>query len=500
MTMKFAQLKKRISVKYLSGIFSILLLSFASSSERDIPSNSVLPSQKQLDYQSMEVVGFIHFSMNTFTDKEWGYGDESPSLFDPKKLDAEQWVKAAKDAGIKELILTAKHHDGFCLWPSAYTEHSIKNSPYKSGKGDIVKEFTEACAKYGIKAGLYLSPWDRNHAGYGTTAYLTYYKNQLNELLTNYGKINEVWFDGANGGDGYYGGARETRKIDRKAYYPWKEIQEIVYRLQPDALIFSDAGPDIHWIGNERGIAGETCWSMLDRTKVAVGDADSDYLNTGDFFGTSWVIGQCDVSIRPGWFYHAKEDENFKTPSQLVDLYYKSIGRNAVFLLNIPPNRDGLFPEKDVASMKKFREILDKTFKDNFVSNAKVTATTVFSNSAKFNPGNITDGDLDSYWAAAGDKRQASLEIAVDSTRKFDRILLQEPVRLGQRIASFDIQLLRPGGWQTIASGTSIGFKRLLRITPIAGSKIRINIRDANNTPALSSFGIYKAAGGDTIF
>ena len=487
-------------MKYLPAILALLLFSHAGYSQSDIQPNKVVPSQKQLNYQSMEVVGFIHFNMNTFTDKEWGYGDESPALFDPKKLDAEQWVKAAKDAGIKELILTAKHHDGFCLWPSAYTEHSIKNSPYKNGKGDIVKEFTEACTKYGIKAGLYLSPWDRNHAGYSTLAYLIYYKNQLRELLSNYGKISEVWFDGANGGDGYYGGAKEIRKIDKKSYYPWKEIQEIVYRLQPEALIFSDAGPDIHWIGNERGIAGETCWSMLDRTQVAVGDADFDYLNRGDYYGTSWVIGQCDVSIRPGWFYHAREDENFKTPSQLVDLYYKSVGRNAVFLLNIPPNRDGLFAEKDVASMKNFREILDKTFKDNLVANAKVTATSVFSNSGKFSPGNMTDGDPESYWAAAGDKRQASLEIAIDSTKKFDRILLQEPVRLGQRIASFDLQLLHQGGWQTIASGTSIGFKRLLRITPIAGSKIRINIREANNTPALSNFGLFKAAGGDNVY
>ncbi|HEY5511933.1 MAG TPA: alpha-L-fucosidase [Prolixibacteraceae bacterium] len=479
----------------------LIFLFFVSTlyAQKEITPNKVVPSQKQLDYQSMEVVGFIHFNMNTFTDKEWGYGDESPTLFDPKKLDTEQWVKAAKDGGFKELILTAKHHDGFCLWPSAYTEHSIKNSPYKNGKGDIVKEFVEACAKYGIKAGLYLSPWDRNHAGYGTQDYLTYYKNQLRELLTNYGKITEVWFDGANGGDGYYGGAKETRKIDKKSYYPWEEIREIVYKLQPGASIFSDAGPDIHWIGNERGIAGETLWSMLDRTKVAVGDADSDYLNTGDFFGTSWVIGQCDVSIRKGWFFHTTDDETVKTPSQLVDLYYRSVGRNAVFLLNLPPNRDGLFADKDVASLKKFKEILDKTFKENMVANAKVTANSQFAKDAKFSPGNLTDNDANSYWAAAADKRQASLEMAIDSTKKFDRILLQEPVRFGQRICSFDIQLLRPGGWQTIASGTSIGYKRLLRITPIAGSKLRINIRDANNTPALSNFGVFKAAGGDVI-
>jgi alpha-L-fucosidase len=487
-------------MKSLIAIFTLLLISFTAADKPDIESNKVVPSQKQLDYQSMEMVGFVHFNMNTFTDKEWGYGDESPALFDPKKLDCEQWVKAAKDAGIKELILTAKHHDGFCLWPSAYTEHSIKNSPYKNGKGDIVKEFTEACAKYGIKAGLYLSPWDRNHAGYGTPAYITYYKNQLRELMTNYGKISEVWFDGANGGDGYYGGAREVRKIDKHSYYPWKEIREIVYQLQPDALIFSDAGPDIHWIGNERGIAGETFWSMMDTEKVAVGDADTDYLNRGDYFGSSWVVGQCDVSIRKGWFYHTSDDENVKTPSQLVDLWYKSVGRNAVFLLNIPPNRDGLFADKDVANLKKFREILDNTFKENIAFNAKSMASSVRLKSEQFCACNITDSYINTYWAAENNKREVSLEVEIDSTKKFDRILLQEPVRFGQRIASFDIQLLNSVGWQTIASGTSIGYKRILRITPIAGSKIRINIREANNTPALSNFGLYKATGGDVTY
>lgn len=486
-------------MKYFPVILALLLLSFSGVNGQEFPSNRVVPSQKQLDYQSMEIVGFIHFNMNTFTDKEWGYGDESPSLFDPKKLDAGQWAKAAKDAGIRELILTAKHHDGFCLWPSAYTEHSIKNSPYKNGKGDLVKEFTEACAKYGIKAGLYLSPWDRNHAGYGTPAYITYYMNQLRELLTNYGKLSELWFDGANGGDGYYGGAREIRKIDKLSYYPWKEIRETVYRLQPGASIFSDAGPDIRWIGNERGIAGETCWSMIDTDQLVVGDSDSDYLNTGDYYGNAWVIGQCDVSIRKGWFFHTTDDETVKTPQQLTDLYYKSVGRNAVFLLNIPPDRNGLFAEKDVASLKKFKEILDKTFSDNMVSGAKVTASSSWSGSAGYQPGNVTDSNPDSFWAAAKGQLEASLEISIDSTRKFDRILLQEPVRYGQRIASFDIQVLRKKGWQTIAAGTSIGHKRLLKITPVSGKRIRINIRDANNTPAISNFGLYKAASGDAI-
>jgi alpha-L-fucosidase len=237
-------------MKSILFLFLLAAISNQTSSQL-IPSSQVRPTKKQLAYQQMELIGFFHFNMNTFTDKEWGYGDEDPRLFNPKHLDIEQWVKVAKAAGMKELILTAKHHDGFCLWPSAYTQHSIRNSPYKNGKGDIVKEFTDACRKYGIKPGLYLSPWDRNAASYGTPAYIEYYKNQLKELLTKYGAIYEIWFDGANGGDGYYGGARETRKIDSKTYYPWKELVSIVYELQPQASIFSDAGPDVRWIGNE---------------------------------------------------------------------------------------------------------------------------------------------------------------------------------------------------------------------------------------------------------
>jgi alpha-L-fucosidase len=245
----------------------------------------------------MEMIGFIHFSINTFTDKEWGYGDESPELFNPSSLDAEQWARAAKEAGMKQLILTAKHHDGFCLWPSAYTEHSVKNSPWKNGQGDLVKEFTEACRHHGLKAGLYLSPWDRNHKDYGTPEYLDYYRNQLTELLSNYGEISEIWFDGANGGDGYYGGANEIRKIDRGTYYDWDNTFNLVYSLQPEIIIFSDAGPGCRWIGNEHGIAGETNWSTINGDSLTIGGSDQAYLNTGDPNGPDWIPGECDVSI-----------------------------------------------------------------------------------------------------------------------------------------------------------------------------------------------------------
>ena len=306
-----------------------------------------LPSERQLIRHTNEFYGLLHFGMNTFTDKEWGDGSEDESIFNPTDFDAEQIARAAKDGGITGLILTAKHHDGFCLWPSQYTEHSVKNSKWRQGKGDVVREISEACRKHGLRFGVYLSPWDRNHKDYGQAEYLRYFQNQLRELLTNYGPIAEVWFDGANGGDGYYGGARERRNIDRKTYYDWPKTWQIVRDLQPMACMFSDAGPDVRWVGNERGVAGETCWATLNAADFIPGVADEKRLNHGDRPGTHWIPVECDVSIRSGWFYHEKEDAKVKTPGQLVELYYKSIGRGAVLLLNIPPDRRGRIHEDD---------------------------------------------------------------------------------------------------------------------------------------------------------
>ena len=460
----------------------------------DIPANPVVPSPQQIDYQQMEIIGFIHYTVNAFTDKEWGDGSESPEIFNPTELDVQQWVDAAKAGGMQQLILTAKHHDGFCLWPSEYTEHSIKNSPYKNGQGDLVSELSEACRAAGLKFGVYLSPWDRNYAEYARPEYLTYYRNQLRELLTQYGPISEMWFDGANGGDGWYGGANETRRIDRKTYYEWPETWALVKELQPNILIFSDAGPDIRWIGNEKGIAGETCWSMFDRSKVEVGNADREYLNSGDPDGPHWVVGECDVSIRPGWFYHKDEDDQVKTPQQLVDLYYKSVGRNGTLLLNLPPDQRGLIHENDVQSLKAFRAILKETFKTNLVTGAHAQANSVWSSNAKFSARNCVDDDPDSYWAAKEDEIQSVVMIQLDEPKTFDRIMLQEPIRLGQRIAKFAIDAEIDGSWKQVALGTTIGYKRLLRIEPITASKIRLNILDANNTPAISNVGLYKAS------
>ncbi len=354
-----------------------------------------VPTERQLRWHELEFYGFLHFTVNTFTDKEWGYGDESEKVFNPTAFDADQIVRTAKQAGMKGLILTTKHHDGFCLWPSQYTEHCVKNSPWKDGHGDVVKEISDACRKRGLKFGVYLSPWDRNHKQYGRADYIVYYRNQLRELLTHYGDIFTVWFDGANGGDGFYGGARETRRIDNRTYYDWPNTWKIVRELMPRAVMFSDAGPDFRWVGNEAGLAGDPCWATLDLTRPGrYPGGSSEGLNSGERPGTAWLPAECDVSIRPGWFYHASEDSRVKTPAKLLDIYYKSVGRGACLNLNIPPDRRGLIPENDRKSLEEFRRILDATFGTNLAAGAKLTASNIRAGGAKpFAPANLLDGD-----------------------------------------------------------------------------------------------------------
>ena len=338
-------------------IFFAILFSFPCLAQQaTVEPLAVVPQPRQLAYQQLETIAFIHYTVNAFTDKEWGDGTESPQIFNPSQLDVNQWVKACKEGGLKQIILTAKHHDGFCLWPSKYTDHSIKSSPYKGGKGDIVKELSEACQKAGLKFGIYLSPWDRHEPSYGTSTYNDYYKNQLRELLTNYGEISEVWMDGAKG--------ENAKNME----YDFEGYRAIIRQLQPKAVIFSDAGPDVRWMGNENGFAGETNWSLLDKSSIGIGQADSPgykFLNTGQADGKDWLVGECDVSIRPGWFYHPAEDGKVKSLEQLLDIYYKSVGRNAVLLLNLPPDRRGLIHENDMQRLKEFKATLDETFKTN---------------------------------------------------------------------------------------------------------------------------------------
>jgi len=487
----------RVALRAARPFVLTAVLVTCSGAPEDIPPNDVVPTEAQLAYQKMELVGFVHFGVNTFTDREWGYGDESPDVFAPTAFDADQWASVAADVGMRELILTAKHHDGFCLWPSRYTEHSVKSSAWRGGAGDVVREFVSAARRRHIGVGLYLSPWDRNRADYGRPDYIEYYRSQLRELLTDHGPIAEVWFDGANGGTGYYGGANEERRIDRATYYEWDETWALVKRLQPGILIFSDAGPDVRWIGNERGFAGETNWSTINTAGIVVGAADPEYLNSGDPSGEQWVVPLCDTSIRPGWFYHPAEDAEVKTAQELLEVYYRSVGRNCVLLLNIPPDTRGLFHENDIAVLREFRRILDDTFRDNLAAHKPVEASSQRGRHPYFAPSNIVDDDPDSYWAADDGVRQATLELELGEPTYFDRIMLQEPIRFGQRISRFAIEAVFNGDWIRIASGTTIGHKRLLRIRGIETERVRIVIEQANNVPALSNFGLFKASAGE---
>jgi alpha-L-fucosidase len=478
---------------------SILLLSFivlVYSCGNVEPPKPVLPlpSERQLAWHELEFYAFVHFNMNTFTDMEWGFGNESPELFNPSELDCRQWARVCKDAGMKGIIITAKHHDGFCLWPSAYTEHSVKNSPWKNGEGDVVRELADACKEYGLKFGVYLSPWDRNHADYGKPEYLDYFRNQLRELLTNYGEVFEVWFDGANGGNGWYGGANETRKIDNKTYYDWENTWNIVRELQPNACMFSDAGPDIRWVGNEEGWARETNWCMLNKDSVAPGVVSNlEWLRSGHENGTHWLPAEVDVSIRPGWYYHKFEDHQVKTLPHLLDIYYHSIGRNASLLINFPVDTRGLIHEKDAEQILKLAEAIKSDFAVNLVEGKKVTSTNTRGNSKKYQAKNVIDNTPETYWATDDSVIKSSITIDFDTPTEFNRFLVQEDIRFGQRVKEFALEALVENEWKQIAAQTTIGRKRILRFPNVTASQLRLNIIDSKASPVISNIGVYKA-------
>lgn len=451
-----------------------------------------IPSAAQLAWHEMETNAFVHFTTNTFTGLEWGNGDESESIFNPTQLDANQWAGTLKETGFKTLILTCKHHDGFCLWPSKYTTHSVKNSPYKNGKGDIVRAVSEAAKKYGLKFGVYLSPWDRNHAEYGKPAYIEYYRNQLRELFTHYGPIVEMWFDGANGGTGYYGGAREARKINGATYYDWPKTLSIVSSIQPQVVFFSDAGPGVRWVGNESGIAGATNWNTISTDTLFAGKPGiENLLNTGSPDGNKWIPAEVDVSIRPGWFYHAAEDSLVKTPERLFEIYLSSVGRGSTLLLNIPPDKRGLFHENDVKSLKGFKALLDKTFANNLAKHALVTAGSYRGHSKEFAASNITDGNKNTYWATDDDVTDGSFEINLATPSVIKYIVLQEYIKLGQRVKTFQVEVWKGNAWSKVADATTIGYKRILKIEPVETNKIRINITSSKACPVISNVEVY---------
>lgn len=451
-----------------------------------------LPTARQLAWHELEFYGFLHFTVNTFTNKEWGYGDEDPRVFNPSAFDADQIVRTARDAGMKGLILTAKHHDGFCLWPSRYTEHSVKNSPWKAGKGDVVKEIADACRRHGLKFGVYLSPWDRNHRDYGRPEYVAYYRQQLRELLTGYGELFTVWFDGANGGDGFYGGARETRRIDNRTYYDWPNTWKIVRELMPGACLFSDAGPDVRWVGNESGVAGDPCWATLDLTRPGrYPGGSSAGLNSGERPGTAWLPAECDVSIRPGWFWHPAEDARMKTPAQVVDLYFKSVGRGACLNLNIPPDRRGRIADPDVRSLQAFRRHLDATFARDLAAGAKAAASNTRGGLARFGPGKVLDADRATYWTTDDAATTPELTLDLPTAVTFNVVSLREFLPLGQRVEAFALDAWQDGAWREVAKGTSIGNRRLLRLAPVTTTRVRLRITRAPVPPALSELSLY---------
>lgn len=490
-------MKKSTSLSALC-LASMLAVGLSSCSSTHVEAPAPLlpvPEPKQVEWQKMETYAFIHFGLNTFNDREWGYGDTPAEVFNPARLDCEQWARTLVAAGMKGVILTAKHHDGFCLWPFAGTDYSVANSPYKDGKGDIVRELSEACKKYGLKFAVYLSPWDRHQTNYGTPEYLDYFYAQLRDLLTNYGEVFEVWFDGANGGDGWYGGAKETRTIDRRNYYNYPRIYEMLDSIQPQAVIFSDGGPGCRWVGNERGFAGATNWAFLRKGEVYPGYDKSYELQYGHADGDQWVAAECDVSIRPGWFYHPEQDSLVKTPEQLVDLYYRSVGHNGTLLLNFPVDRNGLIHPIDSANAVRFHQIIQEELKTNLV--AGLTPQVSDERGGAYVASALTDNDYDTFWATTDSVVTADITFAFPSALRMNRMLLQEYIPLGQRVKAFTVEYRdASGNWQPVVLNeetTTIGYKRLLRFSSVVSDGIRIRITDARGPLCLNNIGVYDA-------
>ena len=407
-----------------------------------------LPNARQVRWQDMEMYAFIHYSLNTYTDQEWGFGNEDPAIFNPQNLDCRQWARVCKQAGMKGIIFTAKHHCGFCLWPSAYTDYSVKNAPWKDGKGDVVRELADACREEGLEFAVYLSPWDRNHPEYGKPEYVTYFRNQLRELLTNYGDIFEVWFDGANGGDGWYGGANETRKIDRTTYYQWPETYRMIRQLQPNCLIWNDGSDrgDLRWVGTEAGNVGETNWSLLNKS----GEVDWSMLHYGLETGDTWVPGETNTSIRPGWFYHETENEHVKSLSKMMDTYYKSVGRNSTLLLNFPIAPNGRIHPNDSLRGIAFAKMVREVFKKDLARKAKVTASNVRGNDKRFSAGKVKDGKANTYWTTDDGVASASLTFDFGKPTSFNRFLAEEYIPLGQRVRKFTLEAFIDGQWHPL--------------------------------------------------
>jgi alpha-L-fucosidase len=481
----FSMIKNEFFHGFLLTIcLSFIILTSCLSPDPPAPYGAI-PTNHQIEWQKLEYYMFIHFGPNTFTNVEWGDGKEDPKVFNPSALDCRQWAATAKAAGMKAIIITAKHHDGFCLWPSRYSTHTVRESAWKEGKGDVLKELSEACKEYGLKFGVYLSPWDQNHPAYGTPEYNQIFSNTLDEVLTNYGHVFEQWFDGANG---------EVPNGKRQVY-DWDLFNTTVYRNQPHAIIFSDVGPGCRWMGNERGVAGETNWSTMNIEGFGPGwDAPpTKILNDGEENGAAWVPAETDVSIRPGWFYSPATDDKVKSLSRLVDIYYTSVGRNSNLLLNVPPDNRGLIHPNDSIRLMELRKIIDESFAVNLSKNAIFTTNHKRGQSAKYGAKNLNDEKYDTYWTTDDNQLTASIEINFRKLQTFNRLVLQEYIPLGQRVKSFSVEYWDGNAWQTIDRQTTIGYKRILRFPMISTQLLRIHIEESLACPVLNEISVYQA-------
>jgi alpha-L-fucosidase len=485
----------KIKITFFAAFFFSSFFSHAQSGSPE--PYGTIPSARQLKWHETEMYCLIHFTPTTFQNKEWGYGDAAPTLFNPTKFDASQIVAAAKAGGFKGVIVVAKHHDGFALWPTHTSSYNISRSPWKNGKGDMVKEFMQAARHLGLKFGIYCSPWDRNNVTYGTPAYLKVYRDQLKELYSNYGPLFMSWHDGANGGDGYYDGKKETRKVDQSGYYDWLKTWEMTRKMQPDANIFSDIGPDIRWVGNEKGIAPETSWSSItlkgkDEKLPMPGFLDDANLGSGTRDGKQWIPFEGDVSLRPGWFYHPEEDDETKTAAQLFHIYCNSVGRGGSFDLGLSPTKEGLLHQNDVKSLLAFGKLLKQVFALNLAKQAKIEVSNLRGGaSVLYSPAKLTDNDRYSYWATDDDVHDATATLTYKKPIRFNLIRLRENIKLGQRLDSVIIETFKDNHWQPSAKATSIGANRIIQLEqPEVSSKIRIHVY-APVCIALSEIGLF---------
>jgi len=493
------QLKNMIKVNFYAALICLSMIGSCLAQVKAPRPVGPTPTENQVRWQEMEYYAFIHFSTNTFTDQEWGYGEaDDAKLFNPTNLDCDQWARVCKNSGMKGIIVTAKHHSGFCLWPTETTEYSVKNSPWKNGKGDIIADLAKACKKYGLKLGIYISPWDRNHPSYGlldSDGSAPYVKNvfrkQIEECLTLYGDVFEIWFDGANGGDGYYGGARTSRKIDRTTYYDWANTYKMIRKIQPKIVIWNDNGDraDLRWVGTESGYVGETNWSLLN----AKGEVSHDMLAHGLENGDSWVPGEVNTSIRPGWFYHEYEDSRVKTLPELLRVYYSSFGRNGTMLLNFPIDKTGRIHATDEKAALELAGAVKEAFAVDLATKMKVSASNVRGNSKQFGADKAVDGDKSTYWTTDDDVKTGSLIIDFGAAKAFNRFLAQEYIQLGQRVKSFTIEALVNGKWEQLDKQTTIGYKRILSFPTVTASKLRFTITEAKASPVISNVSIYNA-------